>query len=273
MPPRQNPFRPLTVAMCRHVGEASVPIVVGAGGPIGSGTLFTVVGRYFVSTAAHVIMDEQLDDLEIPVTTRPSNLRALLKGYGWRGGGPRDPVDVGWIEIQQATARPMDRRFLHIDRMRLRVAHDGSDAAFVLGFPGTEIEKPRSPEEGVLRSTGVGYCTATLGEGALGARFKPAFDTYLAYPDLSYDQVDEGWLKRAPDAPGMSGGSIWLLGQLEGAVWDPSMARMVAIDQSWLRGEWLRGTKVQHWLRMLIDDVAEVRAAVLSVFPALLDGP
>ena len=37
---------------------------------------------------------------------------------------------------------------------------------------------------------------------------------------------------------------------------------MVATLQSWMRGEWLRGTQVQHWLRMVAEDLPDTQHTI-----------
>jgi hypothetical protein len=268
-PAHRDAVRAVTVAMITYVGEASVPIMHAKQGPIGSGTLVSIGDRFFATTAAHVVRDMTLDEIEIPFTMRASNQRALLRGFGWRGGGNADPVDVAWIEIQPATARAMARKFLPLSCMRPGIAHH-RDMAFVLGFPSDQMRGfPPESADDLVRLDGVGACTPMLGADELANRFRPDFDTYVAWPDLEHERVDEGWVRRSPAAYGVSGGSIWVLFQDDEPIWRPECARMVAIEQSWMRGEWLRGTQVQHWLRMVAEDIPELRDVIMQAFPVL----
>jgi len=43
----------------------------------------------------------------------------------------------------------------------------------------------------------------------------------------------------------------------------------IAIDWRWLKGSWLRGTQVQHWLWMVVDDIPALAPTLLRVFPAI----
>jgi nucleotide-binding universal stress UspA family protein len=61
---------------------------------------------------------------------------------------------------------------------------------------------------------------------------------------------------------------VWMIGN-RADIWMPTSSRMVAVEHSWVEGAWLRGTQVQHWLRMLVEDVPDVAGAVLRAFPTL----
>jgi hypothetical protein len=126
----------------------------------------------------------------------------------------------------------------------------------------------------LIRTQGVGFGSATLGAATIRDRYNADYDTYVAWPEGEVSPGSpDGWLKTLPTAPGMSGCGIWLVMHRDGSIWVPDKMRMVAIQHSWHEGErWLRGTQIQHWLRMVADDLPDLRAEIALAFPNLFGG-
>lgn len=141
---------------------------------------------------------------------------------------------------------------------------------FVHGYPVERFRTTENDGRPNYLSSGIGYLTGTLDVSEIEARFKPhaANDTFLAWPRDEDRNAPEGWLRRAPNAKGISGAGVWMIGN-SADIWMPTSSRMVAVEHSWVEGAWLRGTQVQHWLRMLVEDVPDVAGAVLRAFPTL----
>jgi hypothetical protein len=177
---------------------------------------------------------------------------------GFRGGGDKlHAVDVGWLELPEAAARASQRAFLPLSSLRPCCAHAPGSLALLFGFPGEPAELEHNGKS-LRRHAAVPYGTRTLGADVLDSRFRDAVDTYIEYPGVPATDVPHGWRTVAPRAHGASGGGIWICEKPGTSLWSPDESKLVAIVRSTLDGEWVRGTQIQHWLRMVAEDVPEL---------------
>lgn len=258
----------LVLAMIDHVADSSIPILLegtdGRPKEAGSGTLFTVAGHYLVATAAHVVKHEPLSSIVLCPFKAPSRLSPKLIGHGWRGGERRDELDIAWIEIAPAAAAQMQRTFMPLAVLEGDFSYAADELIFVHGYP---VERLKADDERrEYLSSGIGYLTGTLAPARVESRFNPSLtaDTFLTWPSDDNPFAPDGWLRRAPNAKGISGAGIWRMSNASG-IWAPSTARMVAIEHSWVEGAWLRGTQVQHWLQMVAEDISDVAEECLRM--------
>jgi hypothetical protein len=103
------------------------------------------------------------------------------------------------------------------------------------------------------------YLTRTLGVQRGGS---PERDLYLEYKTEMH--TADG-VKPLPPAFGLSGCGLWILNTRGGGVWTPDQAEFAAVQHSWVREEWLRGSLARHWLQMLREDIPALRPAIAAV--------
>jgi hypothetical protein len=49
-------------------------------------------------------------------------------------------------------------------------------------------------------------------------------------------------------------------------LWSPEAVRLIGSETSWWEpGRWLRGTQIQHWLRMVTEDLPELGPAMAKL--------
>jgi hypothetical protein len=231
------------LACIERVGPSSVSLfVTGSDGnphDPGSGTLIRIGDRFLVATAAHVVRGEDLEAIGIGVFERPDWRRPRLLGFGCRGGGEHEPVDVAWLELEpRAIPFLTERRFLLLADLQTDTAHVADAGAFVHGYPAETLEVGKQNETWSVLATSVGFGTVTLGADRLPTRFNSRYDTYVEWPQGPISPgAPESWPKALPSAPGMSGCGIWLAMGRGDEVWTPAKMRMVAIEHSWHEGE------------------------------------
>jgi hypothetical protein len=232
-------------------------------GDAGSGTCVTIGGRYFVATAAHVILDYQSKAFAISAPAMTDFVHRL-KGAGLRGGGPRDDEDIGWLELTASHANTLERAFLPLARVRTHC--DGNNEALaVAGAPIAYQTRDATPNEKPTLTVGAQWFpVAALGrQEDLNETPELSRRLYLHWPRL-VDECD-GNVVEQPDAPGMSGGGVWAL-NIEQPNWSARCAQLVGIEYSWAhRGvpdRFLRAYQIQLWLRMVADDHPELRAEI-----------
>src|SRR5476649_380800 len=266
----------IVLAMISHVAESSLPVFLegpdGQTREAGSGTLFEIAGHYFLATAAHVIKNYPLRSIVLSPFRQPSNYSPPLTGYGWRGGEKGDPLDIAWIELEPRAAVQTQNHFLSIENFEVGTTHAPDEMAFVHGYPVERIEKDERDGETAYLSSGIGYVTGTLSVSAVETRFSPnpTIDVFLTCLKTRITTRLKDGCAALQTLLEISGGGIWRVRNNRG-IWMPSHSRMIAIENSWVRGAWLRSTQAQHWLRMLVEDVPAVGGPISDMFPAILE--
>lgn len=265
-----------TEALVRNLDDRCVGIVGLKGetpSEIGSGTCITVGDRFFVATAAHVIEDYSNQELFIVHTRDPSNVWTEIIGRGAKGGGRKDPEDVAFLELSREAATALGKIFVEVSMLRTGVSDLGDDDnALVYGYPAEKVD-PALFAQKKLRLQPVGYLTPTKALGSTGALARPAdaaYDLFLEYPTVGNLLPSGEHLATLPAAPGMSGGSVWETGLPVSGVWAPAKCRLVAIQRSWAKNDWLRCTQIQHWLRLVRSEIPALAELLDEAFPAEL---
>jgi len=241
----------------QFIGVAIVGTRDGAPHDIGSGTCIAIDGRHFVATADHVIRDFPDDELllitELDGQTWTPGIRA-------RGSEPR--LDLAWIELVPGAEEHMSRNFIGLERVRPHCHDIGEDVAAVYGFPSRLVE--HVPGSKRIDVQPLCFGTGTIDGSTVSTTYASDEDLYLGFP---YDELSGSDGKPITDpieAPGLSGGGIWALDINRKGIWTPESARLIGIQHSWLRWQWVRGTQIQHWLALVARDLPELAAAIAS---------
>lgn len=257
-------LRGQTEALVRHLDERCVGLIGFQGDTpveIGSGTCVTIGGRFFVATAAHVIEDYANADIFIvhTRTPKPAEQRVPIIGRGLRGGKSVDPVDVAFLEISGESATTIGKTFVPLERLEPFCPDLPRDLALVYGYPSEKID-PELLQQRKVRLQPLGYMTPTIDPASLSRDRN--FDVYLAYPAAGNQVTTGEELDKLPAAPGISGGGIWAAHVNEPGLWSPDKCKLIAIERSWLKYEWVRGTQIQHWLDLVAAEIPELRSLI-----------
>lgn len=236
-----------------HLEFVSVAIVClrdGVPHDIGSGTCIEIAGRYFVATAHHVIASYADDELFLVLQHEAQDWTPIILG---RGGD--ETLDVAWLELPaEIVGAGIDRRFIPHTRLLPDCGHVTDDVAVVHGFP-RDLLEPQKGTRG-LSVQPLCYGTSTLDVGSIPDGIADR-DLYLGYP---YGPVTGSDGKPAVpiEAPGLSGGGIWLVDANKPGVWSAESCRLIGIQHSWMRWKWVRGTQIQHWMALVARDLPEL---------------
>lgn len=240
----------------------------------GSGTCVVLGGRFFVATAAHVISSDTTEQFAV-LTPSTTDRTLAQRGTGRRGGGTRDELDVGWIELAPRAAAVAGREFLPLERLGpFRTGID--DNVHVCGAP--RVGGSVKHVEGSV------HFTAHLGTWATRPLGKEDVDSgdwerrmYLEWPGTIPGANGVSYEYPAP--AGLSGGGLWALNtEAHGRSWRADQAQLVGIELACVRHgrRYLVGQQIHVWLEMVAEDIPELAPIIkehltggqLSITPA-----
>ena len=230
---------------------------------LGSGTCIKIGDRYLVGTAGHnfdgVTTDQQI------VLVPPHRWSNEWLPYTARNHCGR-PVDVGWIEIPETSARALGRDFLSIDRLELGQNHFPDDWCLVQGYPAGLIDRALLGACR-LQIAGMGFMTDTVEPGQWPTDVSPPLDrsrdVLLDYIEVGR-RSDTGENVNLPNAYGLSGGSVLrVTPPFDSDLWVPGKVHLVAIERGFLEtGRTLTATQIHLWLRLVYEDFADLREVI-----------
>jgi len=272
-------YRESLSALRSHLEPCTVAIVNWSTDPeappkdLGSGTCIQIASRYFIATAAHVIKGLELEQIFLVPGTlapRPKDWMPLL-GRGGRGGELEHPIDVAWLEVAPAALPILQKKFLPLDRLAPGIYHDQDDLVLFVGFPVARVPQAQLKDRG-LRVQPVSYLTETWSPEKWPTELKANPDTGTdVFIDYNEHADVDGHHFKMVHPEGMSGGGIWLTKLLPPkGVWAPQRAQLIGIEHASDEGlSFARGTQMQHWLRMVREDLPELSSAIDGHFPTL----
>ena len=128
-----------------------------------------------------------------------------------------------------------------------------------------EFVQPRPLRDGgkFLAMGALPYLTRTIEVQPTGTA---DLDIFVEYREL-FTADGAG---KVPKAHGLSGSGLWLVNPRQDGVWTPDLAKLVAIQHSAFGDppEYLRGTLIREWLKMLQEDIPELASAIEPVLAA-----
>lgn len=236
---------------------------------MGSGTCVRIGGRYFIATAAHVIMGRRFNQ-NFVLTPKLSNWSLRIVGGNVRGGGQGEYLDIGWLELHGRAAALSERSWLDVARLRTHCV--GDEDLVVFGSPQSAAERQTHPDGSPMLHANSGWWAT---RGITDARDLASEDRlgeskmFLKWPRRVKGHNDEYY--EYPDAPGISGGSVWAV-NLGHKPWRAEYAQLVGIEYAWARvgvpDRYVKALQIQTWLEMLADDVPELRSTIAPVIAA-----
>jgi hypothetical protein len=273
-PKKPLPLRDMTIAY-QHFGEAikheiarySVRIVTiknGTPEEVGSGTCVGIGQRYFILTAAHVIMGYDVNTLWIVAKEGAMDRRVRPLGMGIRGGNKKEAMDVAYIEFDQATLQQLRLEALPARRLSGRTIVTDEFIA-LSGIPGETLEtKQRGPGPNDVDLIWTPFIAITLQKDA--TKWHPESDRSVVlesdYPEHFTPLVAGGAPQKLPDAPGMSGGGYWICNLPKvGDVWSASQIELAGTITDWHSAQrYLVASRIANTVGLLSDNYPEWRS-------------
>lgn len=249
-PPRA---REANDALSDYISARTVALIISRDGvmEIGTGTCVHLGVRWLLATAGHNLWD----NCEIEIIPRDIHERFGISG---RSHPPRvaDGIDVGWIELDQATVERARLVFLEQHDLEYGWRSTAGRAFFVQGYPAAEVEILQH-EPLVLDLLSMGVLVMSLDPGPDNT------ELILEYPPASPE--DTGL--ELPHPRGISGGGVWIPPSFsESAIWAPSRTKLVAVVRAWERPRGrLLSVPIERWLALVAEDFPELVPVVDEV--------
>jgi hypothetical protein len=208
-----------------------------------------------LSTAAHNFQDVP-NGGRFRLFSASSSTETPLTALAWNHGNYGKPgtLDAAWLEIDRQSASENKLAGVSLDRVDPYHESDPDRIEYeVVGFPIELHTLERTETRNLYRATPIVYNTH-LGRGAkLG-------DDELLLDYSGTAETDDGTVK-LPYPGGMSGGGIWSVPIFEDEeIWSAAKFNVVGITTHYLPSSGqLRGSRMHHWLRLVHDDVPELR--------------
>lgn len=227
---------------------------------LGSGTYVVVGGRCFVATAAHVISPYRSEDIVLVSSERRAVRPVPFVGRGHRGGGKNDLVDVAWLEVAPSVVSDMGKEVVELARCLPECASVENDVVFAYGNPYSLIAESAIARKEIPIQP-IGYSTVTLPPRS---KARAEADIVIEYA-LRGNILADGREFDLPEPHGVSGGSLWKMNVTKSGLWSAFNAQMIGISHTYhRRRRQIQGTQIQHWCRMLAEDIPALAATVAN---------
>jgi hypothetical protein len=226
---------------CMIVKEGYTPI------PIGSGTFVDVGNQLFVATAKHLFENLQADERigiywgEEDNKARVTNRDIILD----------EKLDLAAIPLLPDTKASGVSLECH-NRNQSRTK---SDLFVVSGIPSEKCKINQKSQVLIVCHFSHGLVSLPLESWPTNPELaiSPDVDLFFNYTrDLAIN--GNGEPMRQINPYGLSGGGIWSVPVATSGIWSSANAKLIAVQSSVESHEWryLRATKIEHWLRLLM---------------------
>ncbi len=124
----------------------------------GSGTCVSIGKRFFIATAAHVVMSQSNGNIFVVNGKEAHAINCnVVIGMGYRGGKEQDIVDIAWLEVD-ATQLPL-KSFINVTQLKPDTVHVPDDWLLIHGYP---QEWQTKEGEGELAADSITHSTTTI---------------------------------------------------------------------------------------------------------------
>ncbi len=238
------------VALERFAAQVTIPILYDdpkAVDQIGTGTLLTVQGRYFLVTAAH-LFDEGRDPgrFAIPKGRKNADVHTLGPYQLYKAKEPE--IDIAILELHESTtieAAKTGWRILTLEN----IGKPSAAGVFILcGYPSERAWRT----ENLIGGKPITVFTERIPQPANATPpVHPALDLFFHY---STDAPNiEGETVTTPHLRGASGASVWEYRDPPlGSLWAPEQAlRVVGVQSAFLHEQYFRAKSWDMVLQMM----------------------
>jgi len=230
--------------------------------------------RYFLATAAHVISSKH----KFEIVLRNHDIEPI---YEFIACHVNAEADVGLLEIDKKGSDLIDSWVVLSD-----IYHgynpDKCIPVDVIGYPGeyiTPVDKTQITENDFIQYNHCmslcyasntipsekwpkeGLCQKSQEENDIFVDYDPGGEMYISPPNET--EPSRSKMLKCPKLFGMSGGGIWVLESKTGEIWQPS-TKLLGIQSSVHESKgWMRGTKINSWLKLVADSYPDLKNIVV----------
>ena len=267
------------VAVREPIAQATMPLFnVTEGCVWATSVMLEIDKKCFLLTAAHIFDNWPSRPIPINITdgVRGGSIFAIGEAVLRRSptAHPKDrltddPFDVCVCDLPNEAAERVKAggrfRFLHLSELDPWSEEDLRSWYMVFGFPGELNEKEIAP--GILGSNACAYSTFIYGgeRGNIPWTDEDRGVGILMDYGPNTTQNDAGLLVRPPEPFGMSGGGMWRVTEYgcDPRKWSLENMKLIGIQSAAYTTERvLRGTRIEHHLRMIYRGHEDLRPAM-----------
>ncbi|HUA68332.1 MAG TPA: hypothetical protein VMA13_07265 [Candidatus Saccharimonadales bacterium] len=245
-------FKISGLVMNSYIFQRTVVLAVHRDGKLldhGTGTLLEIEGDNLVVTAAHVVKNYDLPEIQITATSTPSNLKTEPAFKDCFGGERNESLDVAFLKLSaRCLSQLTEKSFLHLEDLEAFPVNLAKDLILMFGMPEAE-RRLVDLNSHVFKS----FCYATrLPADIDWSRPGPSpVDLEFSYPEI-LDDLAAGGLTKMPNPSGMSGGGLWRAHYGEHLVWSPTHLRMIGINtEHESNTNLVRSNRIENLLHLL----------------------
>ena len=224
----------------------------------GTAIAINIGDRYFMATAGHVISK----DHEYKIVLR-NKMPQSIDCFQVRQFDT--DADVGLLEISKEKKHLIDS-WVTISDIYTDIDQHKKNDVVIVGYPGEYIIRTHKKQISrndflefqicntlcylsftlpVEKWPTEGTINKTLEERDIFIDFDPGGNMFTSDP--STVDISSADSLQCPDLAGISGGGIWLWESEEGVIWKPSV-KLIGIQHSVFKDQWMRGTRINCWL-------------------------
>jgi hypothetical protein len=216
---------------------------------VGTGNLLKVGNRSFIVTCRHVATD--FFRLAFTAAILRDNYR-IPKDHLRVAAQTDDKIDIAVIEIDGSYIARGSFTLVDVEPVSDFSTYDFSKSNIILsGYP---IDIAQRDDQGLLYRVPMTFMTRPHRSIQQTADY-----LYCEYPTATEVlENPSGRELRLPAAGGLSGSFMLEVSEFEGTkydLWQPSVARVLAVQQSWNESSWVKGSNVKHLIALLRDQL------------------
>lgn len=241
-------------AMRYYLDDRLVPVILRENKKfkeISTGTCVKIRNKYFIITAGHNICKHNKGNKSLLLgswklhthnVTNFINIDYLFND--------EKNIDVGFIEISQGEANGLEKTFIENCIFKPNINELSGDLVLVSGYPRKLVALEKTDEFNIYTTKASHFQTATLSTDNWPVNLNPSTNILLQYPESVEDS--KGNKVKIPDAPGISGGSMWTMNVKTNRIWAPQNANLIGIQSKWHPNKrYLIGVQIQFLVDLI----------------------
>lgn len=210
----------------------------------GTGNIIKYNEKIYIVTCKH-IADDFFNDNNSYVILR--NNDRIYKNQLEYYNRTKDYLDIALIAVLDSNLVKNYYELVDFDAIDDFSKHDFSETnLFICGYP-SQISFTKNSRKNILYFS---YGTLISNTKLSDENF-----IYLSYNRESDSNITrEGLITRLPEARGLSGAFIFKVETFKGEltdIWQPSFAKIIAIQTDWNKKNWLKATNIKHLFKLL----------------------
>lgn len=248
-------------AMRHYLDNRLVPIITTKNDKfkgIGSGTCIQIKDKYFIFTAGHVVNINKKNDESLLLASWKLNSQNITEFIRTAFiDDDEKGVDIGYIEISKENAKILDKIFINNKVLKNNVNDLPKDDVLVSGYPFAIMTVEQTDKFNIHTVRASHFRTVTIPTIEFPLHLDSEKHIVLNYQKIVEDS--HGNTVEIPDAPGISGGSIWAMNANIKGIWSPDEANLIGIQSSWSKNNrYLVGVQIQYLTDLIKRDYGNI---------------